>query len=252
LGFDEWVAGPNLNVALAFFAALLLGLRHATDPDHLTAISTLVLSNRGEGPSRAGWLGLAWGLGHALTLVGFGLPVVLFARGLPDAVLNAAEVGIGLLIIFLAARLLVRWKHGLYHGHPHSHAGVLHTHLHVHEGKDHHDQIPHVHSHAEALGRSPLAAFGIGMLHGLGGSSGVGMLLVGAASTRMLGVTSLILFAAGTAVSMAIVSAGFGYLLTRGAVARRARALVPLLASASLFFGVWYTLTAMGGPALRM
>jgi ABC-type nickel/cobalt efflux system permease component RcnA len=250
-GFDEWVGGPDVNTALAFFAALLLGLRHATDPDHLTAVSTLVLSNRG-GPNRAGWLGLAWGLGHALTLVGFGLPVVLFARGLPEAVVVAAEVGIGVMIIFLATRLLIRWRRGLYHGHPHSHAGVLHTHPHVHEAQHRQDEVPHSHSHAEVLGRSPLAAFGIGMVHGLGGSAGVGILLVGAASSRMLGVTSLIIFAAGTAVSMAIVSASFGYLLTRGAVARRARSLIPFLASASLFFGVWYTLNAMAGSALRL
>ena len=65
---------------MAFVVAILLGLRHATDPDHLTAVSTLFLGESPNGPRRATTLGLAWGLGHAATLFAFGLPVVLFRR----------------------------------------------------------------------------------------------------------------------------------------------------------------------------
>ena len=251
-GFEGWLGSSSVNSALAFFVALLLGLRHATDPDHLTAVSTLVLSDEREGADRAGWLGLAWGLGHAVTLLGFGLPVVLFAGSLPEAVLRAAELAIGLLIIFLAVRLLIRWRRGLYHGHPHNHGEVLHTHPHVHESRHAEEERWHSHSHADGLGRSPLAAFGIGMVHGVGGSAGVGILVVGAASSRMLGMASLMLFAAGTAMSMTLVSAGFGYLLAQRSVARRVRFFVPLLALASLAFGAWYAISAIEGAALRL
>jgi cytochrome c biogenesis protein CcdA len=233
---------------LTFFVAVLLGIRHATDPDHLTAVSTLVLNREATGARRAGVLGLAWGVGHATTLLAVGIPLLLFARQLPASLLQGAEVAIGLIIIALAGRLLLRWRRGHYHTHPHVHAGVLHAHPHVHEG-DHPDHPSgHAHSHGERLGRSPVAAFGIGMVHGLGGSAGAGILAVGAASSRVPGIGALVLFAGGTAASMALASAAFGYALTRPPVANRVSQLVPVLAIGSLIFGAWYTLSAMGGP----
>jgi cytochrome c biogenesis protein CcdA len=241
LGVDE---------TLTFFVAVLLGIRHATDPDHLTAVSTVGLSGGPEGGRRAGVLGLAWGVGHATTLLAFGIPLLLFARRLPASMLQGAEVAIGLIIIFLAGRLLLRWRRGHYHTHPHVHGNVLHAHPHVHEGSHPEHAAGHAHAHAEMLGRSPLAAFGIGMVHGLGGSAGAGILVVGAASSRVPGVAALVLFAAGTAASMALVSAAFGYALARPPIATRVNSLVPLLAIVSLIFGAWYALTAIRGPAL--
>lgn len=243
LGFDD---------SLTFFVAVLLGIRHATDPDHLTAVSTVVLSRGNEGVRRAGMLGLAWGVGHATTLLAVGIPLLLFARQLPASLLQGAEVAIGLIIVILAGRLLLRWRRGDYHTHPHVHAGVLHAHPHVHEGKHPDNSTGHAHDHGERLGRSPMAAFGIGMVHGLGGSAGAGILVVGAASSHVPGIAALALFAGGTAASMALVSAAFGYALARPPVATRVGSLVPLLAVVSLIFGAWYTLTAMRGPVLGL
>ena len=246
-GLDQWIAGLGGNGLMALAVALLLGLRHATDPDHLTAVSTLILSDQRNGARRAGALGLAWGLGHASTLLAFGLPVVLFRKYLPDGLIRGAEVAIGLVIILLALRLLRRWAQGYFHIHPHSHDGVQHSHPHVHEGRQSsHTPATHSHPHAQELGRSPLAAFGIGMVHGIGGSAGVGILVVGAASNQVTGVAALVLFAAATAVSMALVSSSFGFALARGLVGRRANSLIPALALASLAFGVWYALGAQG------
>jgi cytochrome c biogenesis protein CcdA len=119
----------------------------------------------------------------------------------------------------------------------------------VHEGGHPGGAGRHAHAHADALGRTPLTAFGIGMVHGLGGSAGAGILVVGAASTRLPGVAALVLFASGTAVSMALVSAAFGSALTRVPIARRLGALVPLLGLVSLVFGAWYAIDAVRGPA---
>src|SRR5687767_12283477 len=132
LGFDDWLATLGADGSLTFLVAVLLGIRHATDPDHLTAVSTIVLSRGSEGARRAGVLGLAWGVGHATTLLAFGIPLLLFARRLPAGLLQGAEVVIGLIIVFLAARLLLRWRRGHYHSHAHVHGGVLHVHPHVH------------------------------------------------------------------------------------------------------------------------
>jgi cytochrome c biogenesis protein CcdA len=237
-----------MEAAMGLVVALLLGLRHATDPDHLTAVSTLVLTEERDGARRAGILGFAWGLGHATTIFAFGLPIVLFRAHLPEGVRRTAEAAIGLVIVALAVRLLVRWRRGYFHAHSHAHGELHHAHPHVHEGPSAaHGSPPHAHPHAEAMGRSPLAAYGIGLVHGIGGSAMVGLLLVGAAANRMLGVIALLLFAAGTAVSMALVSSAFGYVLARGPVARLVGPLMPAVGVASLAFGVWYAAGAVRG-----
>ena len=85
-GLDESLAalGEARRSRSCCSVALLLGLRHATDPDHLAAVSTLIASDTDDGARRAGRLGLAWGLGHAVTLAMFGLPIVLWHAYLPE------------------------------------------------------------------------------------------------------------------------------------------------------------------------
>lgn len=244
-GLDSWLAAQSGSGAMALVVAVLLGLRHATDPDHLTAVSTLVLGDRDQGTRRAGLLGLAWGVGHATTLFVFGLPVILVGRFLPEAVTGVAELAIGVVIVLLAARLLLRWRLGTFHSHNHVHDGVGHEHPHVHELGRHDDhRADHAHPHAASLGKSPLAAFGIGLLHGAGGSAAVGVLLIGVASGRAQGVVALLLFAAATAVSMALVSTGFGYALVHSATPHRLERFVPAISAFGVAFGAWYAVTA--------
>lgn len=248
LGLDDRVAdlAAGHGVAVALLVALLLGLRHATDPDHLTAVSTLVLSD-GRGRGRALRLGLAWGLGHAVTIVALGLPVVLLGRALPDTAQRAAEVGIGLVIAGLAVRLLARWRRGYLHVHVHEHDGRRHAHPHVHErvaARPH--PHAHEHTHPEDLGRTPRAAFGIGLAHGVGGSAGVGILLIGAISSEVEAVVALVLFAAATAISMALVSSLLGAALATGPLQRRVASLTPGFGTVALLFGAWYALGAVG------
>jgi ABC-type nickel/cobalt efflux system permease component RcnA len=244
---DSWILGlGGGGLTLGLVVALLLGARHATDPDHLTAVSTLILSDDRRGGRRAGVLGLFWGLGHATTLFLFGVPIVLFGAQLPDALGRMAEFLIGVVTVFLAVRLLIRWRHGYFHAHPHCHGNVRHTHPHVHEHRPAVGHpIAHPHRHAEGMGRSPATAFTIGLMHGVGGSAGVGILLVASAADRVNPVASLLLFAGATAVSMALVSAAVGYGLVRGPIAPRLERAVPAFGAASLVFGVWYALSAV-------
>ncbi len=226
--------------------AVLLGLRHATDPDHLTAVSTLVLGEREGGFRRAAVLGLAWGLGHATTLTAFGLPVILFSQFLTEPVQRTAEALVGILIILLAARLLWRWRRGYFHVHPHRHGSLYHVHPHVHTRDDHESGHPlqHTHSHPDALGRSPAESFGIGLLHGVGGSAGAGVLLVGMSGGKIEGAVALLLFAVAAAASMSLLSIAVAHALARGAVRRRLHELVPILGTAGVLFGAWYSLDA--------
>ena len=230
-GLDEivssWSEGRPLWVILA--VALLLGLRHATDPDHLVAVSTLVATDPERPARRASRLGVAWGLGHATTLILLGLPVVLVGSHLPSAVQTAAEVLVGVVIMALGARLLLRWRRGGFHVHEHAHDGVLHRHVHAHE-PERRDR----HEHAHPLARSGPQAFGIGVVHGAGGSAAVALLLVATVESRAEAVVALGLFALGTAASMAALSLSLGYALGRRALRVRLQRLAPALGALEL------------------
>jgi ABC-type nickel/cobalt efflux system permease component RcnA len=246
LGLDDWLAqlahGEALAAVLA--VALVLGLRHASDPDHLAAVSTLIASEPQDGTRRAARLGFAWGLGHAATLALFGLPIVLFHAYLPDAAQKAAEALVGLMIMFLAARLLARWRRGHFHAHVHRHGDTEHRHLHPHD--QHGARHEHAHEPEARLGRSPVQAFGIGLVHGMGGSAGVGVLLLATIPSQAEAVGALMVLALGTAISMAALSSAFGYAITRGPVLRRMLAFAPVMGMGTLVFGGWYALAAVG------
>jgi ABC-type nickel/cobalt efflux system permease component RcnA len=239
-GLDESLAGLGTGGSLLVVAAVavLLGLRHAADPDHLVAVSTLVASEARRPARRATLLGLAWGVGHGTTLFAFGLPIVLLGSNLPHGVRAAAEFLVGLLIVALAARLLVLWRRGGFHAHSHPHGGVVHTHLHTHA-----EQPDHLHEHP--LLRSPAQAYCLGLVHGVGGSAAIGVLLLASLHGRGIAAIALGLFAAGTAISMAALSSGFGYLLARPSVRRRLEAFAPALAVVAAAFGAWYTVAAI-------
>jgi ABC-type nickel/cobalt efflux system permease component RcnA len=227
-GLDDRIAtlsdGTSIWIVLA--VAVLLGLRHATDPDHMAAVTALVASRRERAVRRAGELGLAWGLGHATTLFAFGLPILLLNAYLPERVQQSAETAIAVVIVYLAMRLLRRWRAGAFHVHAHEHDGGEHSHLHA--GHDHH----HV--------RTRLSAFGIGLVHGMGGSAGVGVLLVASVESTPLAVASLGLLAVFTAVSMTMLSSGFGATLVATPVHAAFTSIAPVLGLGSLAFGIWY------------
>ena len=169
---------------------------------------------------------------------------MLFSAYLPDGVQRAAEALVGVMIMFLAVRLLIRWRGGHFHAHAHRHGETEHRHLHPHDD----DRALHDHTHQpEArLGRSPTQAYGIGLVHGMGGSAGVGVLLLATISDQAAAVAALIVLALGTALSMAALSSAFGYAITRGPVRRRMLAFAPAMGFLTLAFGAWYTLGAVG------
>jgi ABC-type nickel/cobalt efflux system permease component RcnA len=233
-GLDNRIAefSDGTSLLLVAVVAILLGLRHATDPDHLAAMSALIASSQERAGRAAATLGLAWGLGHGTTLFAFGLPIVLFDAYLPEWALQAAETVIALLIVYLAVRLLVRWRRGELHVHEHRHDAGRHAHLHSHSDDDEHGH-PH-------RARTPLGAYGIGLVHGMGGSAGVGILIVASVSSTLLSVVALVLLAAFTAVSMTMLTGGFGLTLDSRPARRVFSALAPVLGTLSLAFGIWY------------
>jgi ABC-type nickel/cobalt efflux system permease component RcnA len=228
-GLDTWIShfSDGATLALVVVVAVVLGFRHATDPDHLAAVTTLIATGRDRAARTAARLGLAWGFGHATSLFAFGLPIVVFKAYLPEALQAAAETSVGVMIALLALWLLVRWRRGLFHLH-HDHGS------------------PHAHGPRRRLrARSPLQAFGIGLIHGMGGSAGVGVLLLASIHDRRIAVVALGLFAFCTALSMAALSTGWGMMLATSPGRSSLSRFAPVLGCASLAFGVWYALAAL-------
>src|SRR3712207_4874041 len=217
------------GLGIVLLVSLLLGLRHASDPDHLAAVTTLIASEEQRRIWKATYMGLFWGLGHGTTLVVIGLPLVLLGQYLPERVQQLAEVAIGAIIVALAVRLLVRWRRGVFHAHAHAGEAVS----------------AHEHSHSTAL-RTPLSAYGVGLVHGVGGSGGLTLLLLSTIPDPSEAVGALLIFAAGTAVSMALLSTAFGLAIAAGPVARNFERLAPVLGVLAAAFGFWYALGALG------
>ena len=240
-GYFEGFLEGHAGLGVILLISLFLGLRHASDPDHLAAVTTLIASEEErERARKAGLMGFFWGLGHGTTLLILGLPLVLFNHFLPEPVQQAAEVAIGAIIVFLAARLLLRWRHGFYHAHTHAHdEGPDHRHVHSHEKDDLHE-----HDHAVPH-RTPLSAYGIGLVHGVGGSGGLTLLLLSTISNQAEAAGALLIFAAGTAVSMALLSTAFGLTIAGGPIGRNFERFAPVLGILSMAFGVWYALGAL-------
>src|SRR5918998_2959333 len=242
---DSWLEGflhgTNGSLGVVLLIGLLLGLRHASDPDHLAAVTTLIASEEQERIRKATSMGLLWGLGHGTTLIVVGLPLVLLGQYLPERVGQAAEVAIGAIIVVLAVRMLVRWHRGVFHTHAHSHtSGETHRHLHSHT-----DGSVHDHAHNVTL-RTPLSAYGVGLVHGVGGSGGITLLLLSTIRETSEAVAALLVFVAGTAVSMALLSSAFGLAIAAGPPSREFERVAPLLGGAAAAVRVWYAAGALG------
>jgi hypothetical protein len=210
---DETLSGlfESAPFAVALGVAFLLGLRHATDPDHLMAVTSLVV--RDDGSTRSATrLGALWGAGHAAALLAIGLPLILLGTALPPALESTAEKAVGVVILLLAIRVLARWAR-----------------------RRHPDP-----GHEHPL-RTPRAAFGIGLLHGLAGTGAVVLLLIAALPSKLEASLALAVFAPMSVVSMALCTSGFAWTLSRPAIMPVYHAIVmPALGATGLLFGLWY------------
>jgi len=231
---DAWLSAlfDRAPLAVALAVAFLLGLRHATDPDHLVAVTSLVAADEGD-TRRAVTIGAWWGIGHGGTLLAVGLPLILLKSRLPSRLEDGAERAVGVVIVVLAARVLIKWLRGDYragsHAKPGPHDG---SHRHVRRGAGGH---AHVHL------RTPGQALALGSLHGLAGTGAVVLLLIAALPTQLEAVAALVLFAPMSAVSMALCTSAFAWLLTRPALEPVFRTvLIPAFGAFGVLFGSAY------------
>jgi ABC-type nickel/cobalt efflux system permease component RcnA len=216
---------------------VLLGMRHAFEPDHLAAVSTLVTEERGA--RRAAALGALWGVGHSAALLAVGLALALLGSEMPPRLADVFELGVAVMLVLLGIRGVRRALALGRTGSPtrHAHAGLVHEH-----------QGPADHLH---VGRWTFArrAFIVGVVHGLAGSGSLTALVVASLPTTGARIAYVALFGVGSIGGMAVLSGLAG--LPLGRLARHPRAARAIIASTgvvSLAVGV-----AWGYPlALRL
>ncbi len=234
--------------ALGFF----LGMRHATDPDHVIAVSTIVTRHRSM--STASLIGALWGVGHTLTILVVGGGIILFGWVIPARLGLSFEFAVGVLLILLGVlnlrgitQLLRDLKqHNHLHSHPHSHGDYIHDHPHGHT-PEHHPHAPDQHPlgwvdrQFARLGLyQAIRPLMIGVVHGLAGSAAVALLVLATIRDPWWGMLYLLIFGLGTVVGMMLVTAAVALPMTHSRLqARRLNAALRLASGViSLGFGL--------------
>lgn len=181
---------------------LMLGLQHATETDHLAAVATLVTRQASLGQTLR--QGVAWGVGHTLTLMCFAGAVLALGQAISPGLEQALETGVGLMLIVLGADVLRRLVRDRVHFHVHRHdPGAAHIHAHSHRGEGRHAESLHRHEHPR---RWPLRALAVGIMHGLAGSAALVMLSLQSGPSVALGLGYIVLFGVGSVLGMAMLS----------------------------------------------
>ena len=216
-----------LGIALL---GLLMGMRHATDPDHVIAVTTIV--SRERRLTAASRVGIVWGLGHTLTVLAVGAAIIIFKIAIPIRLGLAMEFAVAIVLMLLGlgafasfVQIVVRRIAGtpravdqpLVHSHAHGHGFGPHRHPHVHlDSSEQHgsEQVALNHEHGLPAGamssfavrRPLLRSFGIGLVHGLAGSAAIALLVLGAIPEPLWATLYLAIFCLGTIVGMGLIT----------------------------------------------
>lgn len=206
-------------LALGFF----LGMRHATDPDHVIAVTTIV--SRQHDIKKSALIGAFWGVGHTLTILLVGTAIILFGLVIPPRLGLSMELSVGLMLILLGVMNVAGFVRSMPAGPVHSHesSNVIHSHYHSHGDYVHnhpHGHEPEQHPHSNektpvawldrTLGRTglyqPLRPLIIGIVHGLAGSAAVVLLVLATIRNSYWAVGYLLIFGVGTVAGMMLIT----------------------------------------------
>jgi high-affinity nickel permease len=210
---------------LSFFSIIVLGfflgMRHATDPDHVIAVTTIV--SRQRSIKHAAWIGVLWGFGHTLTILLVGSAIILFGLVIPPRIGLTMEFSVGLMLILLGILNLsgmLRWMNDTFahsnlsaHSHEHTHSDYVHSHVHSHN-PEHHGHAPTA-TPVGWLDRAfgslglyqMLRPLAVGIVHGLAGSAAVALLVLTTIRVPYWAVAYLLVFGLGTVAGMMLITA---------------------------------------------
>ena len=207
-------------LAVGFF----LGMRHATDPDHVIAVTTIVSNQRDK--ARAALIGAFWGVGHTVTIFVVGAAIILFDFVIPVRVGLSMELSVAVMLIILGVVNVVGFLRArpdvtpaadgaidgekIIHSHPHSHGGIIHTHPHIHHGEAGAPERVSLGWLDRVFGKvgvyQYLRPFIIGVVHGLAGSAAVALLVLTTIRNVRWAVAYLLIFGVGTIAGMMLIT----------------------------------------------
>ena len=220
-----------VNLLAIVGLGFVLGMRHATDPDHVIAVSTIV--SRQRSIRQAGVIGMLWGVGHTITIFCVGAAIILFNVVIPPRIGLTMELAVGLMLILLGILNLTgvtqRISHrytpdneqgSVVHSHRHQHDGIVHEHIHSHG--------PEVHMHLDPVetNQTPRSRFqrmlrrlglyqflrplAVGLVHGLAGSAAVALLVLAEIRDPRWAIAYLLVFGVGTIAGMMLITMTIG------------------------------------------
>jgi ABC-type nickel/cobalt efflux system permease component RcnA len=235
----------SLSIMAVLTIGLVFGLKHATEVDHVVAVSTIV--SRHKNVFHSALVGALWGAGHTASLLIVAVIVLSLRVTIPEAVSGWLELGVAIMIIVLGISALRRAlrQNAHVHVHQHNHDGLSHTHIHFHENETQHApvvQSPHSHA-VLRLGWKPVL---IGMMHGLAGSGALMLLVLTQISSPLLGFLYVATFGVGSIVGMLLMSGliGLPFAFSSRKLSHLHQGLQTVAAVFSICFGIWYAYKA--------
>ena len=238
----------SLNIFVILSLGLVFGLKHATEVDHVVAVTTIV--SRHKNVFRSAVVGGLWGMGHTASLLVVAVIVLSLRIAIPEVVSAWLEFGVAIMIIGLGVSALWRAlrKSGHVHVHKHDHDGLSHTHVHFHEHETRHEPTARSqHSHnVSRVGWKPVL---VGMVHGLAGSGALTLLVLTQIGSPWLGLLYVLTFGLGSIVGMLLMSAliGLPFAIASAKLTHIHHGLQTAAAVLSICFGVWYAFSAGAG-----
>ena len=235
----------SLSMMAVLTIGLVFGLKHATEVDHVVAISTIV--SRHKNIFHSALVGALWGAGHTASLLVVAAIVLSLRVAIPEVVSGWLELGVAIMIILLGISALRRAlrENAHVHVHQHNHDGLSHTHVHFHEHQTQHEPARQSqHSHAVSrLGWKPVL---IGMMHGLAGSGALMLLVLTQISSSWLGLLYVATFGFGSIVGMLLMSGliGLPFAFSSRKLTHLHQGLQTVAAVFSICFGIWYAYKA--------
>ncbi len=178
---------------------LILGLKHATDADHIVAVTTFVSESKSL--LRSCGIGVFWGIGHTISLAAAGVLLIAFKVTIPRSIEARLEFAVAVMLVALGLRVLIRTVRGSIelHGHEHVHSGVgLHSHWHFHTGNA-------LLNHA-GLGHAGLRPLLVGMVHGAAGSAALMLLVLSTIRSPVEAFLYILVFGFGSVLGMLLIS----------------------------------------------
>ena len=243
---DETGAGGEQSLAsmgawAVLGLGLVFGLKHATEVDHVVAVTTIVSEQRNL--LRAALVGALWGAGHTISLIAVGIVVLVLRVAIPELVADWLEFGVALMIIGLGLSAFVRVlrrRRPDVHVHEHVHDDRPHAHVHFHEeGTEHTGSVA---SHTHAVTRLGLKPLLVGAMHGLAGSAALTLLVLTQIASPLVGMLYLSVFGLGSIFGMLLMSClvGLPFVLGARKLSRVSYALQATASILSIAFGLWY------------